>query len=90
MKIVVGDYEVEITAKNKTASDEHDTEYFLNLVSIWASEAAQFNKKLFRDKDNALAVAYERASHEIFTQLLETGFYDDTGLYPDRGETDEK
>ena len=86
MKIKIGSYDVEITATNRYTKEDCAEMYLLNKISVWASEAALYNKHVFGD--NAVSAAYERASHEIFTQLLEKGFYADTGLSPGRTETE--
>ena len=88
MKIKIGSYDVEITATNRYAKEDCDEMYLLNKISIWASEAALYNKYVFGDDD--ISDVYEHVSHEIFLQLLDAGFYDSTGLFPERGKTSEK
>ena len=75
MKFNVGDYEINISAKMnyKDRCNKHDTQSFMNLLSIVFDEAAENVKNNGHDHP---AEEYKRISKELFETLKEQGLYD--------------
>lgn len=74
MKLKIGRYEVEVFARElgNEYQNEKDALYFLNSVSIWASDAAALNRQQGYD---GLAHSYMVSSKDIFKALEEKGLY---------------
>ena len=74
MKLMIGDYVVEIKAHDKyeTRNNAEATKAFLNEVSIWASEAAKYEQTLQFD---GLASSYNKSSDDIYNALKTLGYY---------------
>lgn len=75
MKLVIGDYEIDIKARNVNGLPgytKEDAMSFLNSVSIWAHEAAEMNKLR---GCYATAGTGDRASDDIYNALDARGYY---------------
>lgn len=74
MKLMIDDYEVEVSARRAWSDDENeDTEYFLNELSIFLSDAAtQYASHGYE----VLADSADRMSHDIYVALKGAGAYD--------------
>ena len=75
MKLVINDYEVEITAKHTEFSrgPEQDTMIFLNDISLMASTAALACEELITQP--AHEELYNRIRKQIYDVLNEAGLY---------------
>ena len=73
MKISIGDYEVEINATRKEGPNKEDTIYFLNQLSILASEA---EKSFKAEGYKALAEDAHIIAEDIYNALSDLGIYD--------------
>ena len=76
MKLNIDGFEVEIKAKmtGNDRANKTDTMYFLNKISIWASEAAKHERT---EGFITLAESYETAGEIIYDTLEAAGFYKD-------------
>ena len=74
MKVMINGYEVEIKAKGEFAErfNKEDTKAVLNLLSIYASEAANRYEEI---EMNALKRIAKEAHKSIFEALDKTGYY---------------
>lgn len=74
MKFNVGDYEINISAKMnyKNRYNKHDTQSFINLLSIVFAEASDTMKN---KGCNALSEDYIEIADELFDALKEQGLY---------------
>ena len=75
MKLTINGYEVEIKVKSKwnKRTNKADTMAFLNMVSIWAGEAAMYNVHKF---GTGYGNTENRASDDIYNFLDANGCYD--------------
>lgn len=75
MKLNVGDYEINISAKMnyKDRCNKHDTQCFMNLISIAFAEASDNMKNKGCD---GLSEDYRKIADELFKTLKEQGLYD--------------
>lgn len=77
MKLMIGNYEVEISARNTITSkrkNAQDTGFFLNEISIALDEASlSYMQKGYE----GLWQATERMSKDIYNALQAKGFYKD-------------
>lgn len=81
MKLRIGDYEVNISAKRDTSkrANKSDTMALLNFLSICCSEAAN------KYSENGWTVTSMRAkqySNDIYEALKNVGYYDDLAETP--------
>lgn len=75
MKIIVGEFEVEVKAKgivSREKYNEKDTEFFLNELSVVYQDAATFEEG---QGYQAHARNYNTKSMDIYKQLLKMGAY---------------
>ena len=74
MKLTVNEFEIEIKAKARwnSKANKEDAMNILNRMSIWASEAAQYNNKLGH---TGLAEEWEQAASQIYEYLKINGAY---------------
>lgn len=73
MKLKIGNYDVEIKAKNRivSESEDEDTMYLLNDIAMWACEGAKYN----RDKGYMqISKDYKERWGEIVDFLIGEGF----------------
>lgn len=77
MTISIDGYTIDIKAKYGASADrrmnKHDTMSVLNLISIWASEAA---RKMDRDGCHSIAKSARDAGNNIYLLLDSKGYYD--------------
>ena len=77
MTISINGYTVDIKAKYGASADtrmnKQDTMSILNLVSIWASEAAN---QMDRNGCHSIAKSARNAGHDIYQLLDSKGYYD--------------
>ena len=62
-----------ITMNVKDYGEITASEYLLNVISIWASESAKWNKEHGYEP---LANSYEEISNQIYKELKALGVYD--------------
>ena len=72
MKVKIGDYQVNITAKNDTLKSRKDTLRFLNTLAIVFNEAAELNDK---EGYKAVAAEYEEIWRDVHAFLDAKGLY---------------
>lgn len=73
MKLKIGNYDVEIKAKNRivSESEDEDTMYLLNDIAMWACEGAKYN----RDRGYThTSKDYKERWREIVDFLIGEGF----------------
>lgn len=74
MKLKIADYEVEIKARHECRSlaNDRDTMALLNLISLWAREAAEREKA---DGYPLTAKQSHEAAENIYDALADKGYY---------------
>ena len=74
MKLMIGDYIVEVKARHKyeTRNSTETTKAFLNEISIWSGEAAKYEQTL---QYGGLAKSYNKCSDDIYNALKTLGYY---------------
>lgn len=72
MKIQLGDFDINITAKREGLTTKEATESFLNMLSIIYGEAAEYNKSI---GCNSSAANLKLESHAIYLYLKARNVY---------------